>query len=75
MSQAQTPFEPSTGHLDEAGTPPVTPETQVEPLSADTIAVFNARATEAEIQADLREKLMNLLAIAGEVVVQKLLKI
>jgi hypothetical protein len=48
-------FNPSTGHLDDIGAPPVPGETQVQPVSAETLAAFDARATEANISADIRK--------------------
>jgi hypothetical protein len=67
------PFEPSTGNLDEAGAPPVTPNTDVMGLSPETVAAFQARATEAAIRTDLREKLLGILKIVGEIATQKFL--
>lgn len=69
------PFEPSTGNLDEIGAPPVTAPTDVVGLSPETVAAFQARATEAAIRTDLREKLLDILTLVGNVAVQKLLGI
>ena len=68
-----TPFEPSSTHMDDIGPPPVTPDTAILPLSPETKAAFYARATEAAIEADLREKLMGILTLIGNVAAQKLL--
>jgi len=66
-------FEPSTSHQDTVGPPNSTPDTAVQALSPETVAVFQARATEAAIQSDLRERFMDLLQIVGNVAAQKLL--
>ncbi len=60
------PFEPSTGNLDRVGPPPETPETAVTPLADKTVAAFEARATEAAIQADLRVQGLAFLRAIGE---------
>ena len=66
-------FQPSTGHLDGVGPPPPVPETQVESLSAETVAAFHRRAEEAAIRVDLREKLLDLLTTIGEAAARRFL--
>jgi hypothetical protein len=66
-------FNPSTGHLDDIGAPPVPGETQVQPVSAETLAAFDARATEANISADIRKQLVTILGTVGEIAARKFL--
>jgi len=67
------PFEAATGHLNDVGPPPETPDTVVQPLTPDTRAAFEARADEAAIRADLREKLIDILGMIGEAAARKFL--
>lgn len=71
--KADAAFQPSTGHLDEAGPPTTTPETGVRPLSAETRAAFDARAEEAAINVDLREQLLKIFGTIGEAAARKFL--
>ncbi len=68
-----TPFEPSTENLQRLGPPPETAETRVQALAPETVAAFEARATEAAIRADLRTHLLDILAGMGDVAARKLL--
>lgn len=78
MPDDQTPkadasFEPSTGALDAAGPPPLTPETAVQPLSNEVVATFNARADETALRQDLRSQLFKILGTLGEAAARKFL--